>query len=156
MADSDEATIVDHQLRSHPLLRGMAEADVDRLAAHARLVEFAPHDVIFEEAGHADAFYLIRTGIVALKIDEAGGTRKIESLHEGSALGWSWLFPPYRWQFTAEAETPVRAIAVGADELRAEFDADPAFGYRLIARIAEVMAKRLHATRRQVLNLMGY
>jgi CRP/FNR family transcriptional regulator, cyclic AMP receptor protein len=156
MTDDRYATIVDHQLRSHPLLRGMGVADVDRLTAHARLVEFDPHRVIFEEGGHADAFYLIRTGIVALKVRDAGGVRKIESLHEGSALGWSWLFPPYEWQFTAEAETPVRAIAVDAAALRAEFEDDPAFGYRMIARIAEVMAKRLHATRRQVVNLMGY
>ena len=153
---SDEATIIDHQLRSHPLLRGMSEADLDRLAAHATVVEYSPHDVIFEEGAHAGAFYLLRTGIVALQVKEAGGVRKIESLHEGSALGWSWLFPPYQWQFTAQAETPVRAIAVDAEQLRAEFEGDPAFGYRLIARIAEVMAKRLYATRRQVVNLMGY
>lgn len=156
MNHPDERTLIDHQLRSHPLLRGMEDPDLDRLAAHAVVAEFSPHDVIFEEGGDAAAFYLIRTGIVALEVQEAGGRRKIESLHEGSALGWSWLFPPFRWQFTARAETPVRAIAVDASALRAEFESDPAFGYRLIARIAEVMAKRLYATRRQVVNLMGY
>ncbi|RPI20363.1 MAG: cyclic nucleotide-binding domain-containing protein [Actinobacteria bacterium] len=156
MTASGDATIIDHQLRSHPLVRGLSDADIDRLAAHARMAEFEPHEVVFEEGGVADAFFLIRTGVVALKVMDAGGVRRIESLHEGSALGWSWLFPPFTWQFTAQAETPVRGIAVDAAALRAEFEADPAFGYRMIARIAEVMAKRLYATRRQVVNLMGY
>lgn len=147
---------IEHQLRSHPLIRGLVESDIERMVRHARLVEFTVNDVIFEEGGPADAFYLVRTGVVGLWVRDSGGNRKIESLHEGSALGWSWLFPPYEWAFDAKAETPVRAIAVDAGALRDEFADDPAFGYRLISRIAEVMAKRLYATRRQVMNLMRY
>ena len=148
--------VVDHQLRSHPFMRGMDETDIARIVQHGRLVEFEARDRIFAEGELADAFYLIRTGLVALRVVDGGASRKIETLHEGDALGWSWLFPPYEWHFEAVAETPVRAIAVDAGALRREFEADPGFGYRLIARIAEVMAKRLYATRRHVLNLMGY
>ena len=123
---------------------------------HARLVEFEALAPIFREAEDADTFYLVRTGVVALEVGPASGPlRKIESIHEGTALGWSWLFPPYKWQFSAVAETLVRGIAIDAAGLREEFAADPGFGYRVIARIAEVMAKRLQATRRQVINLMG-
>ncbi len=138
------------------MIRGMNDEDVMRIVEHGELVEFASEQTLFAEGGDADAFYLIRTGVVALRVVEGGVARRIETLHEGDALGWSWLFPPYKWHFEAVAETPVRAVAVDAAALRSEFEADPAFGYRLIARIAEVMAKRLYATRRQVVNLMGY
>ncbi len=134
----------------------MPEEDISRLLDLARPVEFEPLETIFDEGGEADTLYLILTGVVALRVRRGHRTpRKIQSVQEGSVLGWSWLFPPYRWEFEAMAETPVRAIAIDARELRRQFDADPAFGYRFVARIAEVMAKRLHATRKQVISLMG-
>lgn len=137
-------------------MRGLQESDIEKMLGYARLVEFEAHDVIFEEGAAADTFYLVRTGVVSLFVTQGPGQQvTIESIHEGSALGWSWLFPPYVWQFSATAGTLMRGIAVDAVGLRQEFDADPGFGYRLIARIAEVMAKRLHATRRHVINLMG-
>jgi len=152
----DTSTVLVKQLRAHPLVRGMPEEDVARLLRHAREVRSDPLEVIFEEGAPADTFYLIVTGVVSLRVRRGHrSARRIQSVHEGSVLGWSWLFPPYQWQFEAVAETPVRAIAIDAAPLRAEFDADPAFGYRFVARIAEVMAKRLYATRQQVLNLMG-
>ena len=42
----------------------------------------------------------------------------IETIEAGEVLGWSWLFPPYRWHFDARALAPVRATA---------FDGDPTF-----------------------------
>lgn len=151
-----DVSVLEQQLRAHPLVRGLEEADIAKVLNYARLVEFEAHDSIFEEGGSADTFYLVRTGVVGLLVSQAAGQqRRIESIHEGSALGWSWLFPPYVWQFSATAETLVRGIAIDAVGLRDEFDEDPGFGYRLIARIAEVMAKRLHAARRHLINLMG-
>ncbi len=65
------------------------------------------------------------------------------------------MFEPRVWQFTAVARTPVRAVVFDAAELRALFEAEPATGYRILVRVAELMAERLHATRRQVLQLAG-
>ena len=31
----------------------------------------------------------------------------IETLDAGEILGWSWLFPPYRWHFDAPRVEPV-------------------------------------------------
>ena len=81
--------------------------------------------------------------------------RTIQEIAEGSALGWSWLFEPYQWQFAAIAITPVRTIAMDAAELRRQFEEQPACGYHVLERVSHIMAERLHATRRQVLNLVG-
>ena len=54
----------------------------------------------------------------------------IETVGPGGAVGWSWLFPPYRWHFDARALDPVGAVAVDAACLRAKADADPALGLR--------------------------
>lgn len=147
---------VRQQLRGHPFIQGLEHDDVEVFVQLGRLAEFAARDIIFRAGEPADTFYLVRSGVVALQVD-AGGTfpRTIQNITEGSALGWSWLFEPYEWQFDAVAQTPIRAIAFDAVALREKFARDPACGYHVMARVAEVMARRLHATRRQVLNLSG-
>ncbi len=144
------------QLVGHPFVRGLDPEDVEAFVKLGRLVEFGARDLIFRAGQPADTFYLIRSGVVALQVD-AGGTvpRTVQTITEGSALGWSWLFEPYEWQFDAQAQTPVRGIAFDAEALRQRFLTNPACGYRVMARVAEVMAKRLHATRRQLLNLLA-
>ena len=34
----------------------------------------------------------------------------IDTIGMGELLGWSWLFPPYRWAFGAVAASPVEAF----------------------------------------------
>ncbi len=145
---------VRQQLAGHPFVQGLEQQYVDVFVSLGRLVEFAARDIIFHEGQPADTFYLVRSGVVTLQVD-AGGSfpRTIQHITEGSALGWSWLFEPYEWQFDALAQTPVRAIAFDAAELREHLQSDPICGYHVMSRVAEVMAKRLHATRHQLLNL---
>jgi CRP/FNR family cyclic AMP-dependent transcriptional regulator len=145
---------VRQQLAGHPFVQGLAPHYIDVLSELGHLVDFGVRDIIFRAGQPADTFYLVRSGVVALQVD-AGGSypRNIQHITEGSTLGWSWLFEPYQWQFDAVAQTPIRAIAFDAAALRDKFQEDPLFGYHVMGRVAEVMAKRLHATRHQLLNL---
>jgi CRP-like cAMP-binding protein len=156
MNDSHSAqpSALEQQLRVHPFSKGLPDADTAALASFAEPVEFETRDVIFEAGAEADRFYLIRTGVVALEVTTATGrVQRIQSISEGSVLGWSWLFPPFEWQFRAVAETPVRAIALNGISLREYCEENPALGFRLVRRIAEVMAERLHASRRRISDL---
>lgn len=145
---------VRQQLAGHPFVQGLEPQYIDAFAGMARLVEFAARDIIFAEGAPADTFYLVRSGVVALQVDAGSAfPRTIQHITEGSALGWSWLFEPYVWQFDAVAQTPVRTIAIDAEGLRQKFRADPICGYYVMGRVAELMAKRLHATRHQLLNV---
>ena len=67
-------------------------------------------------------------------------------------LGWSWLFPPYVWHFTARAVEPVRAIFFYGTWLRERCDADPALGYELMKRTTAVVIRRLQAARQQLVS----
>jgi CRP-like cAMP-binding protein len=153
---AERETVAAHHVAVHPFVRSLEAADVTVLQEIATAVEFPSGGVIFEAGGEADTFYLVRTGVVALQLpDPAGVPRTIQTLKEGSALGWSWLHEPRRWQFTAVARTPVRALALETSRLRAWFAEDPGAGYRVLLRVTELMAERLHATRRQVMQLSG-
>lgn len=142
------------QLSTHPFVKGLSTQDIASLAALVTAVEFAPHEILFESGAAAESFYLIRTGVVALQVDTGRShARRVQTISEGSALGWSWLFSPYVWQFNAVAQTQVRCFAFDATALRQKFEEDTALGYHVIGRVAEIMADRLQAARRQMHNL---
>jgi hypothetical protein len=85
---------------------------------------------------------------VALRAYSVGrGKVPIETLRAGDALGWSWLVPPFRWQFDAVALEPVAAVAFEGACLRAKCAQDHEFGYQMMSRFAELMLQRLVATR---------
>jgi hypothetical protein len=81
----------------------------ERLMSLARDASFGSGARLFEEGRHADRFWVIETGTVALDLRVPGRRAAvIESLTHGELVGWSWHFPPYVWQLGAEATSPVR------------------------------------------------
>ena len=156
MSDVITRERIRQMLGAHPFTRGLAASEIESLAELADLRDFDAGEVIFDAGAAADTFYLVRSGLVALEVETGRVVpQRIQQIAEGTALGWSWLLPPYVWQFAAVARTPVRTISFDAAELRAHFEANPTCGYHVLAKVAEVMADRLHATRRQLLNLVG-
>ena len=84
------------------------------------------------------------------------GPAIIESIGMGELLGWSWMFPPYRWAFGAVAATALEAFEFDAPAVRERCANDPMFGYELNQRITRVLAKRLQATRIRLIARSGY
>ncbi len=73
----------------------------------------------FEEGQPAAGCWLIRGGQVALETLVTGrGQVVVHTLGAGDVLGWSWLVPPHRWQFTATASGPVTAVALDTTRLQ--------------------------------------
>ena len=70
-------------------------------------------------------------------------------------VGWSWLFPPYCWQFDARAVGAVRATAFDGVCLRNKCEADAALGYDLMWRFGQVLVERLQWTRLRLLDVYG-
>ncbi|MBI5668590.1 MAG: cyclic nucleotide-binding domain-containing protein [Chloroflexi bacterium] len=129
---------------------------IELLAGCGSNARFDPGDYIFKEGGDADTFYLIRHGQVALEVhDPRRGQIVVDTLHEDDILGWSWLFPPYKWHYSARAMSLTRGVAMDGKCLRGKCDMDTALGYELMKRFAVIMVDRLQATRLQVLNIYG-
>ncbi|GAA2198257.1 cyclic nucleotide-binding domain-containing protein [Streptomyces bangladeshensis] len=120
----------------------------------AREVAFAAGTRLFEEGGRADRFWIVRTGTVALDLRVPGRRPAvIETLGHSELIGWSWHFPPYRWQLGAAATSPVRAYEFDAGSVRALCAEDPAFGRAIACWVGRVVAQRLHASRIRLLDL---
>jgi CRP/FNR family transcriptional regulator, cyclic AMP receptor protein len=147
---------LDAVLADVPLFEGLAPDVVALLAGCGSNVRFAAGETLFREGGAADTFFLVRHGRVALELFvPARGPVVIETLGAREVVGWSWLFPPYRWQFDARAVSLVRATAFDGACVREKCAADPALGYDLMGRFARVMIERLQATRLRLLDVYG-
>jgi CRP/FNR family transcriptional regulator, cyclic AMP receptor protein len=143
-------------LAQHPFFQGLSASDLELLTGCASNVHYAAEQYLFHEGEDAQSFWVIREGAVALETHAAHqGTITIETIETGEVLGWSWLFPPYRWHFSARAVAPVRALMLDGTCLRAKCDADPRLGYELMRRFAQVIIARLQATRLQLLDVYG-
>lgn len=143
-------------LAAHPFLRGMRPELVETLGTLAEEVTFRPGQRIFEAGGHAGRFWLIESGHIALDLRVPGeGTVIIETVGIGDLLGWSWLFPPFSWQFGAVVISPARALEFDAAAVRASCLHDPALGQEVTRRVATVMARRLIAARTRLISVSG-
>ena len=147
---------LDHILGDIPLFDGLGPERLELLAGCAHNVRFTEEQPLFREGDAADTFYVIRHGNVAIETFlPVGGSMTIETVEAGDVVGWSWLFAPYRWHFDARALTLVRATVFDGACLRAKCAEDPALGYALMTRFAQVMMERLQWTRLRLLDVYG-
>jgi CRP/FNR family transcriptional regulator, cyclic AMP receptor protein len=136
----------------HPFLAGMNREQLALLIDCATPVHFEKGRMIFREGEMANRFYLIETGKVFLESsEETGNSTIIDTIGSGDLLGWSWMFPPYTWQFTARAIEPTAAIFFYGTILREYCEKDHSIGYELLKRMSVVMVKRLQAARKKIL-----
>ena len=111
---------------------------------------------IFREGGHADSCFLIMSGMVAVEAHSPGREpRVLQTLAEGDVLGWSWLFPPYRWTFGAHARADTEALQLDGAKLRECVDDNRELGYEVLYQFSRLVVRRLNATRLQLMDLYG-
>lgn len=148
---------LDRVLREHAFFRGMDKDYRELVAGCAANEVFHAGTYIYREGDPADKFYLIRHGQVALEVHVPGKTPIIvETLRGDDLMGWSWLVPPYRANFDARAQELTRLVSLDAACLRGKMDKDSALGYELHKRFAPIVAARLAAARRQLIDLYGH
>ena len=138
-------------------LAGMPTPWLSRLALHGHpAVRHGGHR-LFHAGGPADRFWLVRAGSVAVDLHVPGrGDVLIEAVGPGGVVGWSWLFPPYRWHFGAVAAERASVIEFEAAGVRAMMAGEPALGYDLTTRFLRIVVDRLQAARVRLVDLYGY
>lgn len=141
-------------LAEHPFLQGLTKDHLDLITGCASNVRFEVDNMLFRENDEAKQFYVIRSGKVGIEMHVPGrGVVTIQTLGEGDILGWSWLFPPYRWLFSARAVELTRVIALDGVCLRNKCEIDHNLGYELLKRFSLLLEDRIQAMRIQLLDL---
>ena len=143
-------------LRENEFLRGVADEHLAKLAEVARVVDVPTGHVVFREGEPAANIYLVEEGNVSLEICAPGvGCRRILTASGGDLLGWSPVLAQSKLTATARALTPAKLVQISAGQVLTLAEHDPRFGYIFMQRAALALAKRLVATRMQLLDIFG-
>lgn len=141
-------------ITDHAFFHGMTPEHLAVLTEGAKATEFKAGDVLFQEGEPANQFFLIESGKIALETHEpANGTVLVQTLGSGDVLGWSWLFPPFAWHYQARAIEPATVLVLSGGHLLVTAERNHDFGYELMKRVAQIVIRRLQATRKQLLAL---
>ena len=147
---------LDEVLQDIPLCAGMTPEQLALIGGCGSHTGYEAGKMLFREGDPADTFYVIRHGTVAIDLHSpTRGSLRVETIEAGEVIGWSWLFPPYVWHFDAQAVGDVRATVFDGACLRGKCDDDPALGYDLMKRFAQVFLERLQWTRLRLLDVYG-
>jgi CRP-like cAMP-binding protein len=148
---------IDQLISRAPIFAGLAPAHLALIAGCARNEHVEAGTLLVREGGPAERFYLIRRGQVALELHAPQrGALLIETLHAGDAVGWSWLFAPYRWQLDGRATESCELVTFDGSCLRGKCEDDHELGYQLMRRFAANLVEALQATRLQLLDVYGH
>jgi CRP/FNR family transcriptional regulator, cyclic AMP receptor protein len=135
---------------------GLRDDQLELIAGCGQITAFEPGEHLFRESEPADVFYVLRHGRIALELFMPGrGAMTVSTHGPGEVVGWSWLFPPYRWHLDGRALEHGSAIVFDAECLREKAESDHELGYELMKRFAAQMVARLQATRVQLLDVYG-
>lgn len=133
--------------------RGIKRDYIDFIAGCASNVHFRKGQFVALRGKAASHFYLIRDGHAALEVDAANRMVIIQTVSAGQVIGWSWVEPPYEWQYDVRAVEDIDAVAFDATCVREKCDADPVFGYEMYKRFIRVVINRLDGTRVQLTDM---
>jgi CRP/FNR family transcriptional regulator, cyclic AMP receptor protein len=141
-------------LSQHPFLRDLDAEEIRFLVSCAANRRFEAGTLLLHEGDPADAFFLVRSGRVSLEAQVPGrGPFQLESVGGGDVLGWSWLFPPYRWQLDARAVEPVVALVFDGRCLREKMELDHRLGFAITKLLLHQLYERLMRVRLQRMDL---
>jgi CRP/FNR family transcriptional regulator, cyclic AMP receptor protein len=137
-------------------LHDIGPMHLEQIAKIARLRDYNQGDIVFRQGDTAQYVYLVVCGNVSLEICAAGaGCQQILTLGPGELLGWSSVLEQTCYTARARALDKSRAVEINIAQLLTLCERDPQFGYELMRRTALALAKRLSATRMQLLNVYG-
>jgi len=142
-----------NDIGAFPFLKGMNDRHIRVLAGCACRIHIEKGAIIFHQGETANRFYLIEEGTIELEAAHESVERRIVagSSGRGEVLGWSSLFRPSQWQFTARTLTETYGLFFDTSVLREHCETDPSLGFEFFKRMRKQMVTRLQSARRRLL-----
>lgn len=141
-------------LKKMSIFEDLTETEMLKVAPLCEIKKFAKGETIFSEDRPATQLFALKEGRVVIMMTGTQGHRAlVYSIQPGQAFAWSALVPPRRYTASAVTVESSEAIVVNGRKLGVLFKKDPELGYKIMCRVAQLISKRLHHTRLQLLNI---
>jgi len=102
-------------LKKQDFFSGISQNNINLISESATIKHVKKDNYVFKVGENARKFYLILKGKVSLEVEHENKIFDLEIINEGEILGWSWQFPPYKWNFSAKAIEDLELIEFDVD-----------------------------------------
>lgn len=134
----------------------LPEQTLDECAAVATVADFASGTTIFKEGAANPFLHVVVHGRVGLDIEVPGrGKVRVLSIESGEMLAWSALLGGGTMTVSARALQDTQMLAIPGAKLLEICQANHEAGFQIMQRMADALARRLFATRLQLLDLFA-
>lgn len=133
---------------------GLPPRALDALLEIGESRQFATGETAIREDVVCRSLGVVIDGRLSLRLRLPGGkSRAILTVDPGDVFGWSALIPPSLGTSTAIAVQPTLAMLFDGPQLLAALERDPDLAAAIYRRVLVAVARRLAATRIQLLDL---
>ena len=125
-----------------------------RMAAIGEITDYPGGAIVVQEGVPCRSLGVVLSGRIALRLAVPGaGERTIITVDEGDVFGWSALLPASVATSTGVTLVPTQVLLFERERLAAALAADTDLAAVVYQRVLLAMARRLQATRLQLLDL---
>lgn len=135
---------------------GFSEAELEAVCKAGRILHASAGQVIFGEGAVEDEVFVLLSGHIALEMQvPRRGNVRLLTVGAGELVGWSGLIGDGQMTATAIVTEDCHLIGLSSNALKNLCSQDHELGYVLMTRTAKAIARRLLATRLQLLDLFS-
>jgi len=135
------------------LFEGLPSAVLAKIGALAAQRQYQAGAEVFSEGDLARELFILCDGEVELTCvlpSRTAVTMRIAHIKPGEVFGWSAIALGEKMTADARAILDSTAFLIPADRLLQILDEEPIAGYRVMARLSQIIAKRLRDTRTEL------
>jgi aspartate ammonia-lyase len=140
-------------LKAMDLCRTLSGADLEAIAAIVETRNVAAGKDLFREGDPGDGLFLVISGEITVTKSAPGGEHLLARLGPGGVLGEMSLVTADARSATGRALVDTRVLHVPAARFRDLLSADSVAAHKVVAAVAEVLARRLATMNGVVLEL---
>lgn len=143
-----------HLLRGTWFAATLTPHVLERLVALGSTAEHGPGSSVIREGEPCGALGVVVDGRMSIRLRLPGGeARSILTVEPGDIFGWSAILAPSIATSTVIAVTTTRSVVFDAGQLLGAMSADAELAAAVHRRVLVALARRLQATRVQLLDL---
>jgi CRP-like cAMP-binding protein len=144
-------------LAKFPLFQDVSPAILEKIARISEEISLKEGETVFREGQVADKMDFLLKGSIALRVNIMSKPDSVTVSYvakSNECFGWSGIVPPYHYTATAYCDEETRILSVRGKEFMEIISENPADGFKIMQRIAEIVSDRLRNSRQALLKTL--
>ena len=141
------------ELKQASFFASFTDQELEKVSAIAEMKTFEAGTQMYKKGDAAAHLHVVKEGKIILTMDSYMGPHKpplqvtVDIITGGDSMGWSAVVEPYIYTLGALCIDRATVLMFDAVKLRDLMEADCTLGFKVMQRVAKMIANRLNHTR---------